>query len=56
MIFEREARDTLTPLEMNRGDELRFTLRSERVVSFVLEECTARTLLTNCVDTREERL
>ncbi len=54
MIFEREARDTFTPLEMNRGDELRFRLRSGRAVSFVLEDCSARVLLTNCVDTRNE--
>jgi hypothetical protein len=55
MIYEREARETLTPLAMNRGDELRFKLRGGRAVSFVLEDCAARTLLTNCVDTRQER-
>jgi PKD repeat protein len=55
MIFEREARETLTPLEMNRGDELEFKLREGRTVSFVLEDCTAQTLITNCVDTRDEQ-
>ncbi|MHC4917326.1 MAG: hypothetical protein ACYTGB_17755 [Planctomycetota bacterium] len=55
MIFEREARETLTPLAMNRGDELRFRLGCGRAVSFVLEDCSARVLLTNCADTRKEQ-
>lgn len=54
MIIERQARETLTALEMNRGDELRFTLKNGEVRSFVLEDCSARVLLTNLRDTRVE--
>ncbi len=55
MIFEREARETLTAIEMNRGDELRFTLKGGRAVSMVLEDCSARVLVTNLPDTRREQ-
>lgn len=41
-VHERAARETLTVVEMNHGDELRFKLRSGRERTFVLERTSAR--------------
>lgn len=35
------AQDTVTPIELDHGDELRFTLRSGRTVSLILDETEA---------------
>jgi len=43
-VILREARDTLTAVEMDHGDELRFTLRSGRTVSLQLEDTQATIL------------
>ena len=43
-VNTREARDTLTAVEMDPGDELRFTLRSGRTVSLLLEGTDAAVL------------
>ena len=40
-VLQFDAKDTLTALEMDHGDELRFRLREGRVVSIVLEETDA---------------
>ena len=40
----RAAKDTLTAIEMNRGDALRFTLRSGRTATLVPEATSARIL------------
>lgn len=40
-VLQFEAKDTLTALEMDHGDELRFRLREGRVVSLVLEKTEA---------------
>ena len=40
-IIALQAKDTLTAVEMNRGDELRFTLRSGRTVALALEDTEA---------------
>jgi hypothetical protein len=43
-VIHLEAKDTLTALEMDCGDELHFTLASGRTVQFVLEETEAAIL------------
>ena len=40
-VIELQARDTLTVLEMNHGDELRFRLPDGRVFTLVMEETDA---------------
>jgi len=40
-VIELEAKDTITALEMNRGDTLRFTLRNGQTRTFVLEDTSA---------------
>jgi PKD repeat protein len=45
--LSREAKDTLTALEMNRGDTLQFKLRNGQVRTFVLEGTDAAVVLTN---------
>jgi len=40
-VVRLDAKDTLTALEMNRGDELRFRLREGRVVSMLLDDTEA---------------
>ncbi|MBX3180232.1 MAG: PKD domain-containing protein [Candidatus Hydrogenedentes bacterium] len=50
-IFARAALDTLTPVELNRGDELQFTLRNGETRTLALEATSARILLTNLPET-----
>lgn len=45
-VIEFEAKDTLTALEMNHGDELRFQLKSGRVVAMTLAETDAAVVET----------
>ena len=45
--IERQAMDTLTAVELDVGDTLRFELRNGRVVSLTVEETDARVVLTN---------
>lgn len=40
-VIQRKAKDTLTAVEMNHGDQLEFSLRDCRVVSLVLEDTDA---------------
>ena len=42
VVIEKTARDTLTAVEMNRGDELRFTLSDGTTRSIVLRKTWAR--------------
>ena len=46
-VLERRATDTLTAVEMNAGDTLRFTLASGAVRALAVEAVDARVLLTN---------
>ena len=46
-VIERQATDTLTAVELNHGDTLRFTLRNGQTRAMVLEDTEARVLLTN---------
>ena len=53
-MLELKAQDTLTAVELNRGEGFRFALANGEVRELVLEETDARVLLTNCADTRVE--
>jgi hypothetical protein len=53
-MLELEAQDTLTAVELNRGEGFTFRLRNGEVRSFVLEDTDACVLLTSCRDTRVE--
>jgi PKD repeat protein len=46
-VIEYEASDTLTPLEMDHGDTLKFRLRSGDVRTLVLEDTSAKILEKN---------
>lgn len=46
-VLERRASETLTAVEMNVGDTLRFTLAGGATRTMVVEEVDARILLTN---------
>lgn len=46
-LHERVARETLTVVQMNHGDELRFELRSGEQRSFVLKKTSARIIERN---------
>jgi hypothetical protein len=46
-VLERRAGETLTPVEMNVGDTLRFTLANGALRTLLVEEVDARVLLTN---------
>jgi hypothetical protein len=52
--LERRAEETMTPVEMNVGDTLRFTLRSGAVRTLVVEETDARVLLTNLAELKKK--
>lgn len=52
MRYDRQARDTLSVLEMDVGDALRFTRRDGGVVELVLRGARARVLDTTNRDTR----
>jgi len=43
----RQAKDTITPVELNKGDTLRFQLRNGQVRTVTLQETSAKYLLTN---------
>jgi PKD repeat protein len=45
--YFRKAKETLTPIEMNRGDTLKFELRNGEIRTMVLHETNAEILLTN---------
>ena len=40
-VIDATAKDTLTAVELDHGDELRFTLRNGRTVSLLLEDTSA---------------
>jgi len=46
-VLERDAQDTLTAVELDHGDTLRFTLRNGEVRTFTLLDTHAAALLTN---------
>ena len=50
-----EAKDTITPVELDLGEELCFRLRSGEVRRLVLESTSAEVLLTNLEDTKKEK-
>lgn len=54
MLIEKRATQTLTPVEMRLGDELRFTLADGRVVSMILEATDCRVLITSLLKSHEE--
>jgi len=54
-MLELEAKDTLTPVELNRGEGFTFRLRNGQVRTVVLEDTAAAVLLTNCADTLVEQ-
>lgn len=43
----REAKNTITPVEMNKGDILKFKLRNGQIRTMILEETDANVLITN---------
>ena len=47
MVIVRKAKNTLTPVEMNIGDTLKFTLRNGQTRTMVLEETAAGVIITN---------
>jgi hypothetical protein len=47
MIIHKEAKDTITAVEMNIGDTLQFKLRNGQIRRLTLEETSAKVLLTN---------
>jgi len=47
MRIERRARDTLTAVELSRGDTLEFTLRNGQTRRLTLDDTAARVLATN---------
>ena len=47
MIIYREAKETITAVEMNIGDTLQFKLRNGQIRKMTLEETSANVLLTN---------
>ncbi|MFO7897454.1 MAG: PKD domain-containing protein [Planctomycetota bacterium] len=53
-MLDLTAQDTLTAVELNRGEGFRFTLRSGEVRELVLEDTDAEVLLTSCADPRVE--
>ena len=53
-MLELEAKDTLTPVELDRGEGFTFRLRNGEVRSVLLEDTSARVLLTSLKDTRVE--
>ena len=53
-MLELEAKDTLTPVELNRGEGFTFKLRGGGVRKLVLEDTAADVLLTSCADPRVE--
>jgi len=46
MIIEKQARDTLTAVELDIGDELRFTLASGQTRSIVVQKANAKVIHT----------
>src|SRR5688500_12174680 len=52
-VLERRATDTLTAVEMNAGDTLRFTLASGAVRAMAVEGVDARVLLTNLTEPKK---
>jgi PKD repeat protein len=43
----REAKNTITPVEMNKGDILKFKLRNGQIRTMILEETDANVIITN---------
>lgn len=54
MIIYREAKDTITPVELDIGDTLKFRLRNGQVRTLTLENTSARIILTNKLDVKDE--
>lgn len=55
MLIERRARETLTAVEMDCGDTLRFTLRNGETRTLVLEATGAKVLVTNLKELKKAR-
>ena len=54
MIIRKQARDTLTPVEMDRGDVLEFTLRSGQTRRVTLRETHAEVIRTTVAELKTE--
>jgi len=55
MTLQRHAKDTLTAVEMNCGDALRFALRNGQTRTLVLEQTAAKVLVTNLKELKKAR-
>lgn len=55
MAIARKAKSTLTPIEMNIGDTLEYTLRNGQTRTMVLEETDAGVIITNLDTLKTER-
>jgi len=55
MIIERQAKPTLTAVEMDRGDTLRFARADGRTVTFVLRETNAEILGTTLTESKVQQ-
>ncbi len=55
MVLQRDAKDTLTAVEMNCGDTLRFALRNGQTRSLTLEATAAKVLVTNLKELKKAR-
>ncbi|HUT32255.1 MAG TPA: PKD domain-containing protein [Planctomycetota bacterium] len=55
MTLQRQAKDTLTAVELNHGDTLRFTLRNGQTRTLLLEQTAAKVLVTNLKELKKAR-
>ena len=51
----RQARETFTPIEMDRGDTLMFTLRNGEIRTLILLETSADIIITNLAKLKEDQ-
>jgi hypothetical protein len=53
--FHRKAKATLTPIEMNKEDTLKFTLRNGEIRTMVLKEISANIIITNLAKLKQDQ-
>src|SRR5690606_36253901 len=54
-VILREAKSTITPIEMDIGDTLKFKLRNGQVRTLVLEETAADVVITNLNELKKDQ-
>ena len=54
-VLNLEAGETLTPVELDRGDTLKFKLHNGQFRVLIFEETAAKVLHTNLEDTKVEQ-